>query len=197
MNAKRFSLAVIGTLLVGAGLRVTVNAPVRWYEPTAAALRLSWSARPERLEVCREPTAAEIAARPAHMQRTLECSVSFATYDLRVLIDDTVLAERVVLGGGLRNDRPLHLLEEYAVPSGERRLRVELHRREEAAETHDAALTVAPLDSARSAREIESRRQRQLAALAPRLVLDTLVQITPGRVLLVTYDGQGQFVLLR
>ena len=217
MNISRVVLALVITAITGAGIAVGATAGVPWYAAEEAALRLSWSARPERLERCRELSAAEIAARPVHMRQAVECEVHFATYDLMVEVDGVVLDRSLVRGGGLRNDRQLYLLRHLPVTPGARRIRVEMHRREEgessesepreegeereddtdSAGVAERTLRGVPADTGRLARERETRRQRQLAALAPHLVLDTIVSVKPGRVLLVTYDGRGHFVLVR
>ncbi len=189
-------------LLLQQATAVNLPGPGRGGE---AWVRLSWSARPERVETCRRLTDAELADRPAHMRLRLECTGRFARYRLAVLSDGVPLALDTVRGGGLRNDRPMHVLRELAVEPGHRRVRVELVRldstetpRDEDGEeedgeeedddsTHDAGVL-----GARERREAEERSRTTRAAIAPSLVLDTVVALDRGRVLLVTYDGDAR-----
>ena len=99
-------------LLLQQATAVNLPGPGRGDE---AWVRLSWSARPERVETCRRLTDAELADRPAHMRLRLECTGRFARYRLAVLSDGVPLALDTVRGGGLRNDRPMHVLRELAV----------------------------------------------------------------------------------
>lgn len=106
-----------------------------------AALRLSWSARPERIETCRRLTDEELAQRPPHMRLRLECNGSFAHYRLTVSVDSQVISETTVRGGGLRHDRPMHLFEEFRVPAGRHRFRVALVRVDSASATREDSST--------------------------------------------------------
>lgn len=177
-------------LVMLAALRVTAALDVAGDD--AAALRLSWSARPERIETCRRLTDEELAERPAHMRLRLECTGSFAHYRLTVLVDSQVINETIVRGGGLRNDRPMHLFEEFRVPAGRHRFRIALLRVDSASVTRDdsAAAVADTLRGNREAREIDERRRRAGEAIPPSLLLDTIVALDARRVLLVTYDGQ-------
>jgi hypothetical protein len=93
-----------------------------------ALLRLSWSARPERVEVCRELSDAELAERPAHMRLRTECSGRHAAYLLTVQVGGTIAFIDTLVGGGLRNDRPIHLVRDVQVPAGRHPVRVSLAR---------------------------------------------------------------------
>lgn len=161
-----------------------------------AWVRLSWSARPERVETCRRLTDAELADRPAHMRLRLECTGRFARYRLAVLSDGVPLALDTVRGGGLRNDRPMHVLRELAVEPGHRRLRLELvrldsteARADEDDDHDDDDESDEGVLGQRERREADERSRSTRAAIAPSLVLDTSVTMEPGKVLLVTYDA--------
>lgn len=186
-------------LLLRAATAVNLPGPSRHGE---AWLRLSWSARPERVETCRRLSDEELEKRPAHMRLRLECTGRFARYGLGVFSDDVPLARDTVQGGGLRNDRPMHVLREMAISPGQRRVRVELVRLDstEASadedddhdDDHDDDDSVRSVLGERERREAEERSRSTRAAIAPRLVLDTSVTMEPGRVLLVTYDADAR-----
>ncbi len=176
MSGGRRWVAVPVTIAAAASLAATSGARIRWYPEEAVELRLSWSARPERLEVCRERSDEELAERPAHMRQRIECEGRSMTYTLTVLVDEDTLERSVVQGSGLRQDRPLHLLRRHPVGEGEHRLRVLLERRDERTEEE--------------ARERREHGERVIEALPPRAELDTVVSFQRGAAVLVTYrDG--------
>lgn len=168
----------------------------------AAVVRLSWSARPEFIERCRRLTDAELASRPAHMRMRFDCDGEFARYRLRVSLNDAEVADDTVRGGGLRHDRPLQVLREFAATPGSLRLRVELSRLDSLATDSAAAgalrgVAADTLLAARAAREVDERRRRAAEAIPPILRLDTLVPLAPRRVVLVTYDGANRRLIAR
>lgn len=177
--------------------------PVSYHPADTARLRLSWSARPERIEICREVSAEEQAQREEHMRQRVECEGRFASYTLRVLVDGRAVGETVVRGAGFRHDRPLYLLRDYPVPAGEHRVHVMLSRREQAG--HDSAAvikTVVPdadtgLYAGRAERETTERRRRAQAAIPPRLTLDTVFNFGPRQVALVVFDAERRKLELR
>ena len=176
MSGRRRWLTVPPTIAAAAALAAGSGVPARWYAVDATELRLSWSARPERLEVCRERSDAELAERPEHMRQRMECEGRSATYALAVMVDEDLVEESVVQGSGLRQDRPVHLLRRYPVREGEHRVRVRFVRREERTEEE--------------ARERREREERILEALPPRAELDTVVSFRRGAAVLVSYrDG--------
>lgn len=195
--------AVLGTavaLAAAGAFRLGTTAPVRVARGEDAVVRLSWSARPERVEQCRRLTDEELAARPAHMRMRLECEGSFARYLLTLAIDGRRLPVDTVRGGGLRHDRPIHLFEEYRVPAGTRRLQLTLARIDSATATAATDSGVVPADTLlgqREAREVDERRRRAAEAIPALLALDTVLTIAPRRVLLVTYDGARRTLVAR
>jgi hypothetical protein len=170
-------------------------APLPYRDRAGARLRLSWSARPERIEGCRRVSAEELAREEEHMRQRVACDGSFATYVLRVESDGRALDETVVRGSGLRHDRPLHLLRDFDLPSGTHHVRVSLTRRErtDADTTADSTEHDTKPDTGlfegRAEREQVERRRRARAAIPARLVLDTVVVFPPGRVAVVTFDA--------
>lgn len=178
--------------------------PLPYHDANASRLRLSWSARPERIEQCRALSEEEIAKQPSHMRRRMECSGVFASYRLEVSVDGRELDERTVRGGGLRHDRAMHVLEEYDVPPGPGRIRVMLKRIELNAGSTDTSMTgaasAAPdtgIYAGRAEREVEERERRRRAAVPAELLLDTAVTIHPGTVRLVTFDPEARRLVLR
>jgi hypothetical protein len=172
MMWSRRAAGVATLAAAGWALAASSALPLRWHRADTAMLRLSWVARPERIEECRELDEAELAQRPAHMRQATECVGQAATYRLRVAVDGDAAAERVLVGGGLRSDRAIFALEEFALSPGRRHLVVEFARVEPAA---------APMDSANLRR----------GAVPRRLVLDTTVTVPAASVALVTMvDGR-------
>ena len=87
---------------VMAGLVWASNAPMATNRDPEARLRLAWSARPERIEKCRQQSEEELARLPAHMRLPVACEGATAEYRLQVRIDGELVADRLVHGGGLR-----------------------------------------------------------------------------------------------
>ncbi|MBW7933738.1 MAG: hypothetical protein H3C62_09040 [Gemmatimonadaceae bacterium] len=189
-------LAVAAVALVA--LRAASLVSLRTASAGESVLRLSWSARPERIEQCRRLTDAELAERPQHMRLRWECEGRFARYLLTVSVDGRSIASDTVRGGGLRNDRPMHLFREYALSPGERRLAIALRRvdanvRPDSASDQTAAGTAA---ADRETREAQERRVRRAEALPELVAIDTVVVIPSGRVALISYATDGrQFIL--
>jgi hypothetical protein len=188
---------------LGLALLAFVSAvPMAYHPKDVAGLRLSWSARPERIEQCRQLSTEEQAEREEHMRQRVECRGKFATYALSVEVDGRAIGEAVIRGAGLRHDRPLYLLRDFPVPAGEHRLRVRLRRREQTDDDAAAfAEAVVPdadtgLYAGRAQREAGERARRARAAIPPDLALDTLVGFMPGQVALVTFNAERRVLEL-
>ena len=201
-RAARVVIAIVISALVLGLLARASAAPLPFHEGTTARLRLSWSARPERIEVCRTLSAEELAQREEHMRQRVECDGRFATYALRVESDGHVIGEAVVHGAGLRNDRPLYLLREYDVSPGLHRVRVSFARREK---TDNDAAAFAPTASAeadtgifagRAQREAVEHARRARAAIPAHLELDTTLTIAPRQVLIVTFVTERRALVM-
>jgi hypothetical protein len=172
VNPLRVFLTLFVTALLAWGLAASSALPWPWHAADATLLRLSWSARPERIETCRTLSDEEYAQRPAHMRQRVLCEGTTASYALLVTADGDTLDEAVIRGGGLRGDRAIFVLRSYAVPPGERRLRLRFTRRE----------------------AVDSPTAQH--ALPPELMLDTAVVFRGGEVRLVTIeDGAFRVVL--
>lgn len=171
------ALAALASLAAFSGWRYRVQSG------ELSLLRVAFSARPERIEHCREVSEAELAARPVHMRQKIECAGQSATYRLQVTVDSQIVTERILRGGGMRHDRPISLLLEHPVPPGAHRVMVRLLRIE-AADTTAVTLT----DS--------TRRSRQ-PPLPASLELIASPTFNAARVLLVTYDIEQRRLVLR
>ena len=202
LRVARLVVAGAGPVLVLWLMARASAAPLPFHDSAAARLRLSWSARPERIEVCRTLSAEELAQREEHMRQRVECDGRFATYALRVESDAHVIGEAVVHGAGLRHDRPLYLLREYDVAPGLHRVRVWFTRREK---TDDDAAAFAPTASAeadtgifagRAQREAVEHARRARAAIPAHLELDTTLAIAPRQVLIVTFAPDHRTLVL-
>lgn len=163
---------VLGAALAVAALVALASAaraPMTLQRSSDAMLRLAWSARPERIEKCRQQSEEDLANIPQHMRQPVACEGVAAEYRLQVRIDGAVVTERLVRGGGLRRDRRLYVFEELAVPPGEADLDVRLDR----IDVEDARDSEGPQD---------------LREVPPHLVFTERVRFQPREVVLVTYD---------
>ena len=138
-----------------------------------AILRLAWSARPERIERCRQQSEAELARLPAHMRQPVVCEGASAQYRLTVRDEGRLVAERVVHGGGLRQDRRLYIFQELPLDPGDRRIEVRLDR-----------LDPEGADS--------GNRQSGGEIIPAHLTFDQRVRVRPREVVLVTYSPERQ-----
>ncbi len=194
MNHARRIVGLIGTVIMLGALAAASGPLMTHHAAGSAAMRLAFRARPERIEVCRTPTAEELARVAAHMRQEVICEGVAASYQLRLQVDDTVLIDRVVHGGGLRHDRPLQLEIEHAVMPGPRRVQLSLVRREAAATDSVQLPTTSRVAgdtgiyAGRAVREVEERTRRDLAAIPARLSLDSTISFPVQRVILVTFD---------
>ena len=205
MTARRLArwlAIVIGTAAAVWGLAWLSAAPFAARRSLPSRLRLSWSARPERIEVCRTLSAAELASREEHMRQRVECDGRFATYALHVEADGRVLHESVARGAGLRHDRPLYLLREIDLEPGIHRVQISFTRREKTDD--DAAAFTGPtptgtdtgLFAGRAQREAVERARRARAAIPSRLSVDTTVTFSRDRVFVVTFDAERRALRL-
>lgn len=193
-QAAGFTVATVVLVALRAGSLV----PLRTAAVGESVLRLSWSARPERIEQCRRLSDAELAERPQHMRLRWECEGRFARYLLTVSVDGRAVASDTVRGGGLRNDRPMHLFREYPLEPGERHIGATLRRIDASIRPDSAAGQTAAGAAAadRETREAQERRVRRAEALPERVALDTTLTVPGDRVVLMSYaSGERKFVI--
>lgn len=202
MNAIRLVTSGVATI-AGISLMAYLSAaPIPYHANESARLRLSWSARPERIEVCRTLSDDELARLAEHMRQRVSCDGVFATYTLRIAVDGNAIDESVIRGAGLRNDRPLYLLRDYIVPPGTHRFQVTLTRREKTDDDAAAFATAVVPDvdtgryAGRAQREATEHSRRARAAIPASLTLDTVFSLTPRRVALVTFNAERRTLQL-
>ena len=198
----RLAVAAVGTVFILA-LVVALSAPgLPYHDTDSARIRLSWTARPERIETCRKLSREELEKLEVHMRQRVQCEGRFATYDLRVIIDGRAVHESVVRGAGFRHDRPIFLLRDIDVPAGTHELTVAFVRREKTDD--DAAAFQRDSDdddesgtfAGRARREVDERARRALAAIPPRLGIESRLLMEPGRVTLVTLGNDRRSVVI-
>ncbi len=197
----RITIGVLLAAVAMAGIVGLSRAPYDTRQGDTALVRLSWSGRPQRIERCRELSEAELAERPAHMRRRLECEGRAARYTVHVAVDGRTVSLDTVTGGGLRGDRAIHMLREYRVAPGRRAIAVGIERIEAVEEDdedeepdEDEQPDSAILD--RGVREREERRRQQQDALPARLELERSVTLGPGSVGLISYDPSARRLVL-
>jgi hypothetical protein len=179
--------------------------PVTVYGSPDAVLRVAWGARPERIEECREQSAEALERLPAHMRQALVCEGVAAGYRLRVIYEDRLLAEQVVRGGGLRQDRRLYVFREFPLPPGEGRVSVRFDRLETpgVVPRSDGQPGEAPASTAHAGVSSAERARTAVPgsggeAVPASLSLDRSLTLAPREVVLITYDpNQRELVLVR
>ncbi len=104
------------------------------YEPPgarAAEVRFAWRARGARVEECRQLTPEELQQVPPHMRQDEICEGRILPYWLEVRLDGRKVVDQLVRGAGAREDRPLYVFENVAVPPGTYELDVRFVRQGE------------------------------------------------------------------
>lgn len=192
----------VGIGLVAAAtlaLAAISRAPWRAHPEADGAVRVSLSARPDRVESCRTLTAEELAEVPAHMRQQVVCVGTAARYRLTIEVDRRNLADLALTGGGARQDRPIHVLREFPLPAGRHHLSVRMVRTDsipaEAGPDAPDPEGERGISRDRDTRESEERDRRRREAMPVRLSLDTILDVMPGRVILVTYDAMQRRIL--
>lgn len=116
-------------VMLGAAVLATLSAwPMQHAAPTQALLRLDWRLRGEEAGECLRPAAEDLARLPVHMRNPDACLGALPPYRLRVWVDDAMVIDDVIRGGGAREDRPLTVYRDVPLTPGARRLRAEFVR---------------------------------------------------------------------
>jgi hypothetical protein len=170
-------VALAGTVVVAWASTV----PLRTRENGMGILRLTWSARPERIETCRPQTEEELARVPAHMRQKVVCTGESARYRLQVSRDGAVLLDEIVQGGGWRRDRPLHVFHEIAQAPGAAAIRIVFERIDHPTPPSDGTSSAAPPRPEAGGRFVSD--------LPASITLEREFQFRSGAVSLVTYDA--------
>jgi hypothetical protein len=169
-----------GALVALAGMAAIVwaaSAPITIHGSDRAILRLAWSARPERIENCRQQTEEELARVPAHMRQPIVCEGVSAEYRLTVRHDGMEVVNRTVHGGGLRQDRRIYIFDELPLEPGDRTIEVRFER-------IDSGVSHVPKGAVSG--------QPGGETLPPQLALVRRFHIEPREVILVTYSAEGR-----
>ncbi len=138
--------------------------------PREAYLRLALRTTGAQVEVCRDRTAEELEALPAHMRQPRACDRHAIPYRLQVRLGGETVLDEVLSPRGARSDRPLVFDRQVAVEPGSARLAVSFVPDESAGDGAGAELAAA-------------------LAQAGRHELDQTVQLEAGRITLVRLDG--------
>lgn len=195
-------------LAAALGLAALSRAPYAAHPEAHGIIRLSWSAKPERIEVCREVPEEELQGIPAHMRQPVVCEGRSAAYRLTVTVDGQLRGDELVTGGGARSDRPIHLFRQFRSPPGRHVVEVRFERAEgqdgrDGRDGQDgtgesrAPHTPTAQPPNRSSAQAPSRPTARLDALPPRLELEAALDLPPRRVVLVTYDADRKQLVLR
>jgi hypothetical protein len=155
-------VAAFGVLLVWLSSRPLGAAP------DTAAVRLALRTALAHVEVCRDRTAEELAALPAHMRQPRVCEDRRPDYRLELRADGERVLARRVAPPGVHRDRPLTVDELVPIAPGKRRVEV----------------LFAP-DATPHAAAGPGAAVRQ----PPSWHLDCSAELTRGRILLVLLDG--------
>ena len=161
-----------GAVLVFAAMAAIVwgaSAPITVHGSDQAMLRLAWSARPERIENCRQLSEEELARVPAHMRQPVACEGASAEYRLTVRHDGIVVADRTVHGGGLRQDRRIYIFDELPLDPGDGTIEVRFDR----------------IDSNAPGKTVPANDHAD--RVPPHLAFVQRLRIEPREVILVTY----------
>jgi hypothetical protein len=183
-----FGAALAAALM--AGVVWASNAPLTAHRSSDSILRLAWSARPERVEDCRQRSPEELAQLPQHMRQPIVCEGTTAEYRLQVWIDGRLVADRVVHGGGLRRDRRLYVFEEVALPPGEAAIDVRFDR----IQTGQPA-TADPGSAAPHPAQQPTPAQR--GEIPAHLSIAERLRFAPREVTMVTYDSDRRGLVVR
>jgi hypothetical protein len=175
MTRRRRIAGLMVALAATVALAWASTVPLRTHQNGMGILRLTWSARPERIETCRPQSEEELARVPAHMRRKVVCTGESARYRLQVSRDGALLLDESVQGGGWRHDRPLYVFHEIPQSPENAAIVVAFERIDHPAPAADA--TPQPRADGRFVSDLPAsmRLERQL-------------QFRPGAVVLVTYD---------
>lgn len=198
--ARLPGVAVAAAAVIGIAWAST--APMAVHDSPGAVLRLAWSARPERIQTCRQQSDEELARLPSHMRQEVVCEGTTAQYRLQVRYGGRVVADEVVHGGGLRRDRRLYVFHELPVVAGDAVLDVRFDRlgpdpAPPADPGRSGAAPVAPAVTADmpGSHNDGSKRRQGGDTVPPHLALRQHVTVSPHRVVLVTYDPERRALI--
>lgn len=186
----------LALLVAAAALTATVTASrgrLTAFPRNDAMVRVAWSARPSRVEICQRVSDDALAKLPEHMRRRLVCEGTTARYQLDVAVNAERIGPDTVRGGGLRHDRELYVLREIAVAPGPTRVSVQFVQLDSSNasasdDRADATDDSGARPTARFGNEADERRRQRAQAVPAQLALDTVLTLAPRTVVLITYD---------
>jgi len=158
VTPRALGAALAGTLLT-AGLVAGTRVPWVAEPANRAVVRLAWRAVGERVEECREPSAAEQAELPPHMRQPRICKGRLLPFRLAVQIDGVELSDELLRASGAHEDRPTYVFRDFRVTPGAHRVAIRF--------------------------EVE-RPPGSGPATQPALRLEETVELAPRQILLVT-----------
>lgn len=206
--------ALGAAVAVGAAIGVAWASSARMapHRSDDAVLRLTWTARPERVEECHAQTNEALEKLPAHMRQAVVCDGTTASYRLEVRREGQLIAAQVVRGGGLHHDRPLYVFREIHVPPVESAISVRFVRIDSPmpskADTgvrgddgagpgvDNGGAGTSAIDPERRRREREERVWQRGEAVPAELLLEDRFHFEPRHVILVTYDAGSRRLLI-
>lgn len=191
MSSGRMVLAWLVSLAMTLGVVILSRAPMAVEQGDHALLRLTWSARPERIEVCRTPSPEELAEIPVHMRQSRVCEGHAARYRLVVTADGLPVLQDTLTGGGARADRLVYLLHEIPLTPGTHRIRVSqevLDASGIGAAPGEAPDSLPAMTLDRETRERQEAARRRREAVPRTLEWEAAIELRARQVVLVTYD---------
>jgi len=180
MSALDRTIGLAAAVAATAAIVWASNAPMTVHGSKQGMLRLAWSVRPERVEVCREQSPEELAKLPQHMRQPLVCEGTSARYRLTVRREGDLVVDRMLHGGGVRQDRRLYVFEELPLALAQTSIEVRLDRIDDA--------TTRPSPRGNQVVAVES--------VPPHLSLSQRVSVEPRHVLLVTYSPERRTLVV-
>ncbi len=186
MNFLNRGLGVALGLAAMAAIVWLSNVDVTVHGSEHGVLRLAWSARPERVENCRQQSGEELARLPAHMRQPVVCEGATAEYRLTVVYGGLAVADELVRGGGLRQDRSLYVFQEVPLKPGDAAIEVRFDR---------LGPVAPPAASAESRNEMAEpgsggRRPPRGETVPPHLSFQQRLRVRPREVILVAYSPE-------
>jgi hypothetical protein len=160
MTTMRLLGALLTSVVLTAGIGFGSRAAYRPRYEHESLLRLSWRMRTKSLRACRQRTAAELAALPAHMRALEVCTTHHLSYRLVVEIDEGRADTIEVATAGAKGDRPLFVLHDVPLTPGRHWVEIEFAPADPALAAHGTTLSYHG--------RVEARRGRiELITLAP------------------------------
>lgn len=194
VSLAKWALGGVACAAILVGVALLSHLPMGQAEDDSE-LRLALRTAAARIEICRDLTAEELAALPAHQRAPRTCEESPVDYRLTVTIDGTQRIDQSIRHRGIRRTRPLAVDEVLRVEPGAHR--VEVRFEPELAEFRERQGKPAIGDENDDASHGESAEARVSAALealsAP--ALDAVVEFAPGRARIVRIDERGALAL--